>query len=77
MFTNIKPPQHIPYIHTQTTVIVFSKAPQLHTESQEVCSPKTLTPANYLSVCIQCSFYRSWVIMLSYMKSAIPIWRSC
>lgn len=52
MFTNIKPPQHIPRIHTHTGVIVSSKASQSHAVSQEV--PKYMhTPANYEPVYIQ------------------------
>ena len=48
MFTNIKPPQRIPRIHT--TLIVFLKASLSHTVCQEVRTPKTHTPANYQSV---------------------------
>lgn len=64
MFTNIKPPQHIPCIHTHT-VIIISKASLSHTVSQVVqkhthnCywpSPSTLWTLFY-------------VIMLSCLKS--------
>lgn len=46
MFTNMKPPQHIPCIHTQTIIIVFAKASLSHSVSQEVLSPKH-KPVNY------------------------------
>lgn len=49
MFIFVKPPQHIPRVHTHTAAIVFSKASLSHTESEEVVSLKTNThtPAVY------------------------------
>lgn len=73
MFTNIKPPQHIPLIHTNADRHCLL---QSLTVTQEVISPKTHTPANYQpinakNVLLQIPGH--YVVMLSRHMSYPPL----